>query len=108
MSDIYYVKSPYFREAITTFAFRRKVNWLEEGMSLLSWKYKKVSSSSAVDLNKIYSYCQCWNGNKNTKIAGHRSISIGDIVVLEGNAKLITGGGWVAIPDTIWNKTIKE
>lgn len=108
MSEIYYVESPYFKEAIMTLAFRSKVNWLEEGMSLLSWKYKKVSDYNSGNLKSIYSYHKSWNGNGKTKVAGHRSISIGDIIVIEGNAKLATGGGWVSIPIAIWNKIIKE
>ena len=108
MSEIYYVQKPYFKEAIRTFAFRNKINWLEEGMSVLSWKYNKVSNTDVSELNKIYSNYRAWDGNKSSRIAGHRSISIGDIIVVGNNARIVIGGGFEIIPDIVWKKIIKE
>lgn len=108
MSKIYFIDKKYFREAIQTFAFRKKVNWTEEGMSILSWKYRLVTETQDIDLNKIYNRYKVWDGNKLARIAGHRTITIGDIIVIGSNARIVIGGGFEIIPPIMWKKTIKE
>lgn len=104
LSQVYFITKPYFLEALTTFSFRSKVNWIEEGMSLLSWKYQKVSDSSIQDLDQVYKFFKNWDGNDSSLSAGHRSISVGDIVLSGDKPYLVIGGGWVAIPQQIWKR----
>ena len=106
-SNVYFVKKPYFREAMMLLAFNKNIDWLEDGMSLMSWEYKKVATTKEVDPDKIYSSFKKWNGNKKARIAGHRTISIGDIVEIGDNVRVVTGSGWVKIPDIVWEKIKK-
>lgn len=107
-SEIYFVDKKWFREAMMTFAFKTKVKWDEEGLSLLSWHYHKVAEVNDVDPNLIYKKMKRWKGNKKSKKAGHRTISIGDIVVVGTNVRLVTGCGWALVPRCIWKKVIKN
>ena len=107
-SNIYYIEKPFFREAMMLLAFNKQIDWLEDGMSLMSWTYKKVASTTEVDPDKIYYKFKRWSGNKRAKKAGHRTISIGDIVELEDGVKIVTGTGWLKIPDVVWNKIQKK
>jgi len=106
-AQIYYITKPFFEEAMLLCSFKNKLNWQEEGSSLMSWKYQKVSETKCIDLNKIYKYYKGWNGNRHTRLAGHRSITVGDIVVIGDNVRLITGMGWLTIPTYVW-KYIKK
>jgi len=107
-SNIYFVKKPYFKEAMMLLAFNKNIDWLEDGMSLMSWEYKKVASISEVDPDKIYDKYKRWEGNKRAKVAGHRAIAIGDIVEIGDNIRVVTGSGWMKIPDVVWEKIKKN
>ena len=107
-SNIYFVKKPYFREAIMLLAFNRNIDWLEDGMSLMSWEYKKVATTKEVDPDKIYNSFKRWKGNSKAKQAGHRAIFIGDILEIGDNVRVATGSGWKKIPDIVWEKIKKD
>lgn len=106
-SDVYFIGREDFREAMVMCAFRRDINWLEEGMSILSWKYNKVATVKRADKNIVYKHLRGWDGNARSRAAGHRSITTGDIVCSNGEPWLVTGGGWVRVPDIIWKRVIK-
>jgi len=105
---VYYVAKPFFREAMTTLAFRSKVNWLEEGFSLPSWSYVKVAETNEPDPDKVYKALKAWRGNKKTKVAGHRSFSIGDVLVIGDNIRVALGRGWALVPPAIWKQVVKQ
>jgi len=71
---------------------------------LLSWEYKKIASVDEINYDKIYHKLKRWSGNKIANEAGHITISIGDIVKVGDNARIITGRGWVIVPPCIWKK----
>lgn len=106
-SQVYFITKPHFLEALMTLSFRRKVNWLEEGLSLVSWEYKKVAASPQFDINVLYKEFKSWDGNEQSAAAGHRSISVGDVILNGSNPYLVVGGGWVVIPNEIWNRVKK-
>jgi len=106
-SQVFFVEKPYFKEAMMTFAFKDKVNWLEEGMSVASWKYRKVAEIDDLNIDSVYAKLRKWKGNVKSKTAGHRTIAIGDIVVVGKNVRIVTGRGWSVVPNVIWNKTEK-
>ena len=107
-TQVFYVSRPFFREAMTTFALRSRVNWLEEGMSLLSWKYVKVAELDNVDIDGVCSHLQKWAGNSKSKYAGHRSFMIGDVIKCGDNVWMALGRGWSLVPEVIWKRVIKE
>jgi len=106
-SIVYFVEKPFFKEAIMTLAFKDKVNWLEEGMSLMSWEYRKIAKVDEINPDKIYHQFKRWKGNKRAHKAGHRTISIGDIIITGANVRIVTGKGWEKVPDIIWKKISK-
>lgn len=106
-TEIYFVDVNHYKEALLTFSFRNTVNWLEEGLSLVSWNYIKVAETKKTLLEDVYDKYRQWNGNAKSKLAGHTTVTVGDIIVINGEANLIIGGGWEEIPESIWNKIIK-
>lgn len=106
-TKVYYVDHTNFQEAMLTFAFRSKVDWLEEGMSIASWQYTKVASLDAVQLPDVVKYLHTWNGNPKSKVAGHRVVSVGDVIVVGSNAWMVLGRGWALIPNVLWKRVKK-
>lgn len=106
-SIVFYVDRGSLREAVMTFSFRKTVNWLEEGMSLMSWKYHLVAYTPEYDLERIYRIFKKWDGNAKSLAAGHRGITIGDIVLIGENPYLLIGGGWSIVPASIWSRIQK-
>lgn len=104
MTKIYYVDKKSRLEAMMTISFRSKLNWLEEGLSILSWNYCFVSESDLSDLKEIYSYFKKWKGNSNSKKIGHCGISLGDIIFLENEAWMVVGIGFQKIPNALLEK----
>lgn len=107
-SNVYFIEKPYFKEAMLLLAFNKRIDWLEDGMSLMSWEYRKVASISDIDPDSIYKKFKRWKGNKRAKLAGHKTISIGDIVEIGDNIRIATGYGWVKIPNIVWRKIKKN
>ena len=89
MTEIYFVQKSYLKEAIVTFSFKKKVDWLEEGLSILSWKYNKVGETEKLDFDEIYNdYKICDYKNR------YRSINVGDMIFDgsdENTSKTVTG-----------------
>lgn len=104
MSKIFYIDKSSRLEAMMTISFRNKINWLEEGLSILSWNYCFVSDTDINDLKEVYSYFRKWKGNKLSKDCGHCGISLGDIILLENQAWVVVGAGFQKIPSVLFEK----
>ena len=104
MSKIFYVDKSSRLEAMMTISFRNKINWIEEGLSILSWNYCFVSDTDINDLKEVYSFFRKWKGNKLSKDCGHCGISLGDIILLENQAWMVVGAGFQKIPSVLFEK----
>lgn len=107
MAKIYYISKEDRLEALTTLSFKRTINWLEEGMSLLSWNYSFVLKTELEMLPEIYNKLRRWKGNVKTKKNGHYIITVGDIIENTSGAWIVVGSGFQKIPDIIWEKLNK-
>jgi hypothetical protein len=105
MSKIFYIDRENKLEATMTISFKSRIDWLEEGLSLLSWKYHFVSESETDDLKMNYLQFRKWKGNSKSKKSGHLSISIGDIIEIgDGTAWIVVSSGWQKIPKALYEK----
>ena len=104
MSKIFYIDKTSRLEAMMTISFRNKINWVEEGLSILSWNYSFISDTEFNDLKEVYSFFRKWKGNKLSKECGHCSISLGDIILLENQAWMVVGAGFQKIPSVLFEK----
>lgn len=104
MNKIYYVSQKNRLEAMTTISFKSRINWLEEGLSILSWDYCLISDTELEDLKDIYSYFRRWKGNSNSKKSGHIGISLGDVIVTGECGWIIVGTGFQKIPNALFEK----
>lgn len=108
MNKIYFISKKNRLEALMTISFKRKINWVEEGLSILSWEYYFIANSKIDDLKENYKKYRKWNGNEKTKKVGHNTMSIGDVIeTQDGEAWIVIGSGWQKIPKIIWNKVNK-
>ena len=104
MSKVYYVSQKNRLEAMTTISFKSRINWLEEGLSILSWNYSFISDTELENLRDVYSYFRKWKGNSNSKKNGHTGISLGDIIATEGSGWIVVGTGFQKIPNALFEK----
>jgi hypothetical protein len=105
MSKIYYIDLENKLEATMTISFKSRIDWLEEGLSILSWKYHFISESETDDLKENYLKFRKWRGNSKSKKCGHSSMSIGDIVeISDGTAWIVVSSGWQRIPRALYEK----
>lgn len=104
MNKIYYVNQKNRLEAMTTISFKSRINWLEEGLSILSWDYSFISDTEIEDLKDIYSYFRKWKGNACSKKNGHQQISLGDIIITGEGGWIVVGAGFQKIPNALFEK----
>ena len=104
MNKIYYIDQKNRLEAMTTISFKSRINWLEEGLSILSWNYSFISDTNINDMREIYSFFKKWNGNSVAKKIGRMSISLGDIIVFEDEGWIVMGTGFQKIPNALFEK----
>ena len=104
MNKIYYVSQKNRLEAMMTISFKNRINWLEEGLSILSWNYSYISDTNLEDLKEIYSFFRKWKGNSNSRKNGHQQIALGDIIVTEECGWIVVGTGFQKIPNALFEK----
>ena len=104
MNKIYYISQKNRLEAMMTISFKSRMNWLEEGLSILSWEYSFVSETELSDLKEIYSFFKKWNGNENSKKISRSTICLGDIIAFENEWWIVVGTGFQKIPQALCEK----
>ena len=104
MNKMYYINQKNRLEAMTTISFKRRIDWLEEGLSILSWNYSFVSETELDDLREIYSFFRKWKGNQNTKKIGRHTVSLGDIIITGDEGWVVVGTGFQKIPKALLEK----
>lgn len=90
------------REAIVLYSFCSSVDWAENGLSIASWDYKKGHVCQAADLKEAYLQLQ------KTRVGGARPVGIGDIICFNETPWLITGRGFVRIPEILWKRVTRS
>lgn len=104
MNKVYYINQKNRLESMMTISFKNRINWLEEGLSILSWSYSYISDTELEDLKDIYSFFRKWKGNSNSKKNGRQQIALGDIIVNGDGCWIVVGTGFQKIPNALFEK----
>jgi len=86
-------------------SFRKKINWLEEGLGVASWNYNYVKPMESESLQDVFHKLKHIEIDKRRK-SFNRSINLGDVICVGSESWLITSNGFEKIPDIIWQKII--
>lgn len=103
--EVFYVDKSNRIEAMLVCSLKKNINWYEDGLKLVSWKYYKTHTGQAESLNKIFVLYSSLKIDKRRKQKAVRTINIGDVILFDGNPWIISSFGFVRIPQILWEKT---
>lgn len=101
--ELYYVDKSNRLECMLTCSLRKKIDWSEDGLKLVSWKYNLICKGEAKNLNDIFKKFSVLNIDKRKK-KQIRTINIGDIIIFDGDVWIVSAFGFVKVPNILWNK----
>lgn len=105
--EIYYIDKDNRLEAMLLFSLKSKINWCEEGLKLVSWKYNKIEKGQDKNLQSIFKKYSILRFDKRRK-KQFRTINIGDIILFDDKVWIVSSFGFAQIPDIIWDKMVKN
>lgn len=105
--EIYYVNKENRIECMLIFSLMKKIDWCEQGLKIVDWKYNKITSGDAENLNQIFKKHSILNIDHRKK-KQLRSINIGDIIFFDEEPYIISSFGFRRIPNILWEKIIKK
>ena len=88
-------------------SLKQHINWCEQGLKFVSWCFDKIESGNADNLNQIFKKYSTLSYDKRKK-KQRRTISIGDIIILDDTSWIVSSFGFVRIPEILWNKVKKK
>lgn len=104
--EIYYVAKENRLESMMVCALNSEIDWSENGLHIMSWTYNKVAGGKGRSLDSVLKKYSVLKIDRRKK-KQMRSICIGDIIVFDGVPWIITGFGFSAVPDFLWNEIAK-
>lgn len=102
---IYYVDEENRIECMLTCSLKNRIDWCEEGLKIVTWKYNLVARGKAENLNGIFRHYSELNIDKRRK-KQIRTMNIGDIIKFDGEAWIVSAFGFVRIPDILVAKLL--
>lgn len=105
--ELYYIDKSNRIECMLICSLKNRINWLEQGLKLVTWKYDLIFNGNAENLQEIYKKHSILNIDKRKK-KQLRTINIGDIIKFNDDIWILTAFGFVKVPDILWEKRNKE
>jgi hypothetical protein len=102
--QLFYVDKQNRIECMLVCSLKQRINWIEDGLKLVSWKYNLISEGEAASLQEIYKKHSILNIDKRKKNQ-LRTINIGDIVVFDGRVWILSAFGFTIVPEVLWEKS---
>lgn len=101
--ELYFVDKSNRLECMIVCSLRKKIDWIEDGLKLVSWKYNLIDKGEANNINDIFKKYSVLNIDKRKK-KQLRTINIGDIIIFDGIVWIVSAFGFIRVPDILWNK----
>lgn len=101
--ELYYVNKGDRLESMMICSLCRDIDWCENGMRIVSWSYNKVAGGDAGSLGDVFKKYSTLNIDRRRK-KQLRTICVGDVIVLDGQAWIVTAFGFSLVPDVLWKK----
>ena len=105
--ELYYVDKANRIQCMLVCSLNNRINWVQDGLRMASWKYNLISSGEAESLQEIYKKHSILNIDKRKKIQ-QRTINIGDVVIFDETVWILSAFGFIKVPDFLWNKTMEN
>ena len=102
---LYYVDDANRMESMLVCSLQRNIDWCENGLRIVSWKYNLVGRGSAESLNDVFRHYSVLNIDKRRK-KQMRTINIGDIIVFDEEAWIVSAFGFLKIPELLSEKIL--
>jgi hypothetical protein len=100
---LFYIDKSNRIECMLVCSLKKRINWCEDGLKLLSWKYNLIDKGSAETLNEIFKKHSVLNVDRRKK-KQNRTINIGDVIYFDDEAWIVSAFGFKKIPEFLWNK----
>ena len=100
---IFYIDKSNRIEAIMLCSFKRRINWVENGLGIVTWKYYFTRDMEAESLSEVYHKLKKLMFDKRKKV-NHRPIGLGDIICVNDEFWIITTAGFQKIPEILTKK----
>ena len=101
--ELYYVDKSNRLECMLTCSLKKQIDWAEDGLKLVSWKYNLICKGEADNLNDIFKKFSVLNIDKRKKTQ-LRTINIGDVIIFDGIIWIVSAFGFVKVPNILWNR----
>lgn len=102
---LYFVDKSSRLQAMLVCSLRRRIDWCEDGLKLVTWNYNCVGQGEAENLNQIFKKYSKLNIDKRKK-KQTRTINLADIIYFDGEAWIVFAFGFKRIPDILWKKIL--
>lgn len=104
--EVYFISKANRIECMLLCALKRRIDWCESGLRIVSWKYKKVHNGVSETINDAFNRHSRLEFDGRRKIQ-LRTIGIGDIIVFNGNPYIIGAFGFLEVPMLLWERIAK-
>ncbi len=102
---IYFVDTPNRLECMLICSLRKSIDWCEEGLRIVTWKYNMIGHGKAESLNDVFKHYSVLNIDKRRK-KQTRTVNIGDIIVFDGDAWIVSAFGFLKVPAILASKIL--
>lgn len=102
---VYYIDNSNRIETMLTCSLKKRIDWCEDGLKIVTWKYNVVGRGTAESLNDVFKHYSKLNIDKRKK-KNTRTISIGDIVVFDEEAWIVSAFQFMKIPTILSEKIL--
>ena len=102
---IYYADKASRIESMLVCSLRKSIDWCEEGLRIVTWKYNIVGRGKAESLNDVFRHYSILNIDRRRK-KQTRTVNIGDIIVFDEEPWIVTAFGFLRIPDILAEKIL--
>ena len=105
--QVYYVCDEDRIDAIKTFSIIKRFRWVEQGIAMASWEYRKIGEVDKESISEVKKQYSELTFDKRRRTF-QRTINIGDVVICGNEACVFTPVGWLRVPEIVWEKTKKK
>ena len=102
---IYYVDNANRMECMLICSLNRRIDWCEDGLRIVTWKYNMVGHGKAESLNDVFKHYSVLNIDKRRK-KQVRTVNIGDIIVFDDETWIVSAFGFLKVPEILAEKIL--
>lgn len=103
--ELYYVDRQYRLESMMVCSLKNEIDWCEDGLKAITWKYNMVACGKADSLEDVFKRHSALNIDKRRK-KQIRTIGMGDVIVFNDEPWMVSAFGFSLVPHFLWEKIL--